>query len=124
MRKNVRNDNRNLFLIESLAVEPNEQQLLLETKRDTIIRFISIIQRLQKVYKLPDSSLHIFYLEGSTIAFNKNGALFLNLRYYEAWREYTIIAAASNTNDLVRRCTSSGQETDHGHDLLVLHFGA
>ncbi|CAG7850452.1 SubName: Full=Uncharacterized protein {ECO:0000313/EMBL:CCA72144.1} [Serendipita indica DSM 11827] len=69
-------------------VVPNAQQLLLQTKLDVINRFISIIQPLKKVYKLPDSSLHIFYnLEGPTIAFNAGGALFLNLRYYEGWHD-------------------------------------
>ena len=90
MRIRVRNDNRNLFSTDFLAVVPDAQQLLLKTKIDTINRFIKIIGRLEKVYKLPDSSLHIFYdLEGPMIAFNKNGALFLNLRHYEEWREYT-----------------------------------
>ncbi|KAG8800465.1 hypothetical protein FRC16_002827, partial [Serendipita sp. 398] len=62
--------------------------LLLKTKSKTIDRFISILRPLKKVYKLPDESLHIFYdLEGSTIAFNSDGALFLNLRYFESWHD-------------------------------------
>ncbi|KAG8767052.1 hypothetical protein FRC20_008308, partial [Serendipita sp. 405] len=62
--------------------------LLLQTKLDSIRRFITIIRPLKKVYKLPDASLHIFYdLSGPVIAFNAGGALFLNLRYYEGWHD-------------------------------------
>ncbi|KAG8813685.1 hypothetical protein FRC17_001463 [Serendipita sp. 399] len=67
---------------------PNARELLLQTKLDSILRFLSIIRPLKRVYKLPDSSLHIFYdLSGPVIAFNANGALFLNLRYYEGWHD-------------------------------------
>jgi hypothetical protein len=70
---------------------PNPQELLLQTKLDSINRFLGIIRPLKRVYKLPDASLHIFYdLAGPLIAFNSNGALFLNLRYYEGWRQYHI----------------------------------
>ena len=41
------------------------------------------------IYQLPLTSLHIFYdLEDGIIAFNRNGSLFLSLRYFEAWRKY------------------------------------
>ncbi|KAG8814735.1 hypothetical protein FRC18_001848, partial [Serendipita sp. 400] len=67
---------------------PNPRELLLQTKLDSIRRFITIIRPLKKVYKLPDASLHIFYdLSGPVIAFNAGGALFLNLRYYEGWHD-------------------------------------
>jgi len=67
---------------------PNPQELLLRTKVDSIRRFITIVQPLKRVYKLPDASLHIFYnLAGPVIAFNAGGALFLNLRYFEGWRK-------------------------------------
>ena len=43
---------------------------------------------LAEVYRLPLTSLHIFYdLAGELIAFNRNASIFLNLRYFEAWRE-------------------------------------
>ena len=68
---------------------PNAQELLLQTKLDSVNRFIGIVLPLKRVFKLPDASLHIFYdLAGPLIAFNSNGALFLNLRYYEGWRAY------------------------------------
>jgi len=59
----------------------------MRSKRDSIARFIHIMQSLANVFRLPLSSLHIFYdLEGGLIAFNRDGSIFLNLRYYEQWR--------------------------------------
>ncbi|KAI7858717.1 hypothetical protein BDC45DRAFT_531271 [Circinella umbellata] len=48
-------------------------------------RFVDIIKGLATVFELKTSSLHLFYdTQGSTIAFNMNGSLFMNLRYYLA----------------------------------------
>jgi len=45
------------------------------------------VNPLKEIYKLPDTSVHIFLdSEGAAIAFNRGGSLFLNLRYYETWR--------------------------------------
>lgn len=61
---------------------------MITTKNDTIARFIHVIQPLAQVYDLPPSSLHIFYdISGDLIAFNRNASLFLNLRFFEAWRK-------------------------------------
>lgn len=61
---------------------------LMQTKKDSLARFIHIIRPLQDVYTLPPTSLHIFYdREGELIAFNRNASLFLNLRYFEQWRK-------------------------------------
>ncbi|KAH7882874.1 hypothetical protein F5I97DRAFT_1930497 [Phlebopus sp. FC_14] len=57
-------------------------------KRDTLARFVHIINPIACVYGLPVTSLHIFYdISGALIAFNRNGSLFLNLRYFEAWHD-------------------------------------
>jgi hypothetical protein len=59
----------------------------METKKDVLARFVSIIRQLGSVYALPPTSLHVFYdVAGGLIAFNSSGSLFCNLRYYEAWR--------------------------------------
>ena len=51
-------------------------------------RFVSIIVPIAEVYNLSVSFLHIFYdAGGGPIAFNREGSLFLNLRYFEAWRK-------------------------------------
>lgn len=56
--------------------------------RDPLARFIHVVMPLAQIYNLPMTSLHIFYdMAGGLIAFNRNGSIFLNLRYFEAWRE-------------------------------------
>ncbi|KAL4076679.1 hypothetical protein V8B97DRAFT_2021990 [Scleroderma yunnanense] len=55
-------------------------------KLDVLQRFIHVVAPLSKVYGLPVTALHIFFdTSGGLIAFNRNGSLFLNLRYFEAW---------------------------------------
>lgn len=62
---------------------------MLENKKDAIARFGNLIlQPLIKLYNVPLTSCNIFYdLKGPLIAFNRNGSLFLNLRFYEAWHD-------------------------------------
>ena len=61
---------------------------IIPRKHDTIARFIHVIKPLRTLYKLPPTSVNVFYdLQGETIAFNRNASIFLNLRYYEAWRK-------------------------------------
>lgn len=48
-------------------------------------RFSSIISVLAQVFGLKPSAIHIFYdTNGGTVAFNRSGSIFLNLRYYLA----------------------------------------
>lgn len=66
------------------APEPNT---FITRKHDSLARFIYIVTPLANVYSLPMTALHIFYdLSGGLIAFNRNGSLFLNYRFFEAWR--------------------------------------
>lgn len=61
----------------------------MEQKRQSLARFVYIMKPLAAIYDLSLANLHIFYdLEGGIIAFNRNGSIFLNLRYFEEWREY------------------------------------
>ena len=65
---------------------------LLKEKKDAITRFIHVILPIRDLYQLPPTSVHIFCdLAGSTIAFNRNASIFLNLRYYEAWRMHRFL---------------------------------
>jgi hypothetical protein len=60
----------------------------MSVNRDSLARFIHILVSLTEVFDLPITSLHVFYdLEGGLIAFNRNGSIFLNLRYYKEWRK-------------------------------------
>lgn len=66
----------------------------MELKRHSLARFIHIMNPLAEIYQLPLTNLHIFYdLKGGIIAFNRNGSIFLNLRYFEQWRKYMFIRA-------------------------------
>jgi hypothetical protein len=70
-------------------IDVPEPHTFLTRKRDSLARFIHVVTPLANVYSLPMTALHIFYdLAGGLIAFNRNGSLFLNLRFFEAWRAY------------------------------------
>jgi hypothetical protein len=70
-------------------VPGDEGKNLITKKSSAIVRFIRVMSSLAHLYSLNLMNLHIFYdTEGVLIAFNRNGSIFLNLRYYEAWREY------------------------------------
>ena len=86
------NPSEGLILSALNHVDVPNPQVILETKRDEIARFIHVVSPLAKVYSLPMSSLHIFYdLGGGLIAFNRNASIFLNLRYFEAWRMFLLV---------------------------------
>jgi len=83
----------NFFLLlnefRSVADVPEkEAQTVLKVKSDPLTRFIHVMKSLAYVYDLGLANLHIFYdTKGGLIAFNRNRSIFLNLRYYEAWRK-------------------------------------
>ncbi|KAF9264248.1 hypothetical protein L218DRAFT_958669 [Marasmius fiardii PR-910] len=61
---------------------------IMNDKKQSIARLIHIMNMLSQIYAIPLTSLHVFYdLSGGTIAFNRNGSIFFNLRYYEAWHD-------------------------------------
>jgi hypothetical protein len=63
-------------------------ETIITTKQGTLLRFVEVVRLLAGIYKIPPTSLHVFYdLAGDVIAFNRAGSIFLNLRYFEAWRE-------------------------------------
>jgi hypothetical protein len=55
---------------------------------DLLARFVNILTPVVEIYGLSLTLLHVFYdVAGGPIAFNRDGSIFLNLRYFEAWRE-------------------------------------
>lgn len=65
-----------------------ESESLVQRKHDVLARFLHVLNPLVAIYKIPQSSLHVFAdNEGQLVAFNRNGSLFMNLRYYEAWHD-------------------------------------
>ncbi|KAK4127504.1 hypothetical protein N657DRAFT_612172 [Parathielavia appendiculata] len=56
----------------------------ISSRVDSIARFEELLRDVGQVYGLGERALHIFYDEkGGTIAFNSNGSLFCNLRFWE-----------------------------------------
>ncbi|KAH9014859.1 hypothetical protein EDB84DRAFT_1590279 [Lactarius hengduanensis] len=69
-----------------------ESKSLVGRKHDVLTRFLLVLDPLVEIYKIPKSSLHIFAENEGLVAFNRNGSLFMNLRYFEAWRTYLTLA--------------------------------
>ncbi|KAI0371771.1 hypothetical protein BV20DRAFT_1016624 [Pilatotrama ljubarskyi] len=71
-----------------VAKDVPDVRTLMQTKKDSLARFIYTLRPLQEVFTLPPTSLHIFYdRAGDLIAFNRKASLFLNLRYFEQWHD-------------------------------------
>ncbi|KAG1888113.1 hypothetical protein F4604DRAFT_1715581 [Suillus subluteus] len=74
-----------------VARDVPEPQSFIARKHDSLARFIHTVTPLANVYSLPMTALHIFYdLAGGLIAFNRNGSLFLNYRFFEAWHDQDV----------------------------------
>lgn len=72
-------------------IEVPDGSIIFTSKSEVIARFIYVIKPLRNLYKLPPASISIFFdLQGDSIAFNRNGSIFLNLRYFESWRQYCL----------------------------------
>ena len=56
-------------------------------------RFADILISLSTIYRVPLKSLHIFYDDSrGCIAFNRRETIYLNLRYFEVWREWFLVS--------------------------------
>ncbi|KAJ7209538.1 hypothetical protein GGX14DRAFT_451864 [Mycena pura] len=76
-----------------LSQEVPDPHTFVASRHEPIARFVVIMKVLAQVYNLPLTSLHIFYdLDGGLIAFNRNGSIFFNLRYYETWHDADVEA--------------------------------
>ncbi|KAF8581823.1 hypothetical protein K439DRAFT_1513339 [Ramaria rubella] len=91
-----------------------------EKMRPAIARFGDLVlQPLVRLYNIPSTSVHIFQdWEGPLIAFNRNGSLFLNLRYYVAWHDFDV-----QKGDLAQAYTSWYFSLAHeiAHNLVHPH---
>ncbi|KAK3328503.1 hypothetical protein B0T19DRAFT_356769 [Cercophora scortea] len=69
-----------VFVSKTLSVEPG---VFLSSNIAAIGQFEGLLREVGGIYGLSAHSLHIFYDEqGSTIAFNSNGSIFCNLRFF------------------------------------------
>jgi len=76
----------------TLTVDLPERESLIQRKRDVLARFLHVLLPLVSIFKIPQTSLHVFAdKEGQLVAFNRGGSLFMNLRYFEAWRTFRVL---------------------------------
>ncbi|KAI1816684.1 hypothetical protein GGS20DRAFT_536519 [Poronia punctata] len=65
------------------AVPASHRSTFLSSNHAAINSFAALLQDVGGVYQIPRNVLHIFYDEaGGTIAFNRDGSIFCNLRFY------------------------------------------
>ncbi|GJN91725.1 hypothetical protein Rhopal_004748-T1 [Rhodotorula paludigena] len=59
---------------------------------DALLRMVTqVLRPVGDVFGLDPRALHIFHdLEGPLIAFNRNGSLYINFRYYAAWHDQLV----------------------------------
>jgi hypothetical protein len=56
------------------------------SNEDAVERFTLVLQFLSSVFGLPQNSTQVYWdSDGSTVAFNRNRALFFNFRFYLGW---------------------------------------
>ncbi|KAH9014857.1 hypothetical protein EDB84DRAFT_807265 [Lactarius hengduanensis] len=67
-----------------------ESESIVQRKHDVLTRFLLVLNPLVAIYKIPQSSLNILAADDGLIAFNRNGSLFMNLRYFEAWHDHDV----------------------------------
>jgi hypothetical protein len=103
------------------VVDLPERESLIQRKRDVLARFLHVLLPLVSVYKIPQTSLHVFAdKEGQLVAFNRGGSLFVNLRYYEAWRMFRVFSPpTSDLSRVDRRSRCRGRGFPQGLDFLV-----
>ncbi|KAK1226720.1 hypothetical protein PQX77_010295 [Marasmius sp. AFHP31] len=72
----------------SYDVPRPEMATFMSEKRDSIARLVHLMMLLSQIYNVPVTNLHIFHDQGGgLIAFNRNGSIFFNLRYFIAWHD-------------------------------------
>ncbi|KIK67000.1 hypothetical protein GYMLUDRAFT_843929 [Collybiopsis luxurians FD-317 M1] len=102
-----------------LSAEVPDKSTFLADRDASLQRFLGIAVSLAKIYKLPLTSLHIFYdISGPLIAFNRNASIFLNLRFYEAWHD-TDVAKGNRRTALISWYFTLAHEI--AHNLVQPH---
>ena len=92
--------------------DPNDEKLFhadvpnadtfMKNMHDILVRFINVLSPVAELYGLSLALLHVFYdVAGGPIACNRDGSIFLNLRYFEAWREWLPYSGTMADIDIV-----------------------
>lgn len=80
----------------SYFVDVPDADTFITSMHDMPTRFADILTPVAELYGLSLTLLHVFYDDGGgPIAFNRDGSIFLNLRYFEVWREYYLDASVA-----------------------------
>lgn len=110
-----------------IFVERHVEQSFLRAKLNELTSFSAVLVEVGSVFDLPTSALHIYYDDmGPTIAFNLNGSLFFNFRYYQELH-HEQIATGGDTglqgtrNALVYWFVTTCHEL--GHNIVKDHSG-
>jgi hypothetical protein len=66
-----------------LSRDNPDPNAFLQTQRDAIVKFVIVLTAVAQIFDLPPKTINIYHDEkGAAIAFNSNGSLFCNLRYF------------------------------------------
>jgi len=108
------------YISRSLHQHNLNGELVLVQFADAIVRFVNlVIKPIGDIFDLDPNSLHVFYdLEGPIIAFNRNGSLFFNLRFYLAWYDEEV-KQGKLTNALIGTFSTFAHEL--AHNLVEAH---
>ncbi|KAF2216254.1 hypothetical protein CERZMDRAFT_33738 [Cercospora zeae-maydis SCOH1-5] len=61
----------------------SDPNAFLQSHREAIALFVSILSELAAIFQVSPQAIHVYHdLTGSAIAFNSNGSIFCNLRYF------------------------------------------
>jgi hypothetical protein len=84
------------------------------THHDALLRFATrVIRPVGEVFGLDPRALHIFHdLEGPLIAFNRNGSIYLNFRFYQAWHDRLVVEGHME-EPLISTFSSIAHELSH-----------
>ncbi|KAK4046064.1 hypothetical protein OIV83_006387 [Microbotryomycetes sp. JL201] len=79
------------FYLDRSVLDPDT---FMRLHADAISRFVArVVTPVSTVFELDPRALHVFYdQQGPLVAFNRNGGLYLNLRFYEAWHDADVQA--------------------------------
>jgi hypothetical protein len=70
------------------SVDVPDADAFMTSMHHILARFVNVLTPVAELYGLSLTVLHVFYdVAGGPVAFNRDGSIFLNLRYFEAWRE-------------------------------------
>ncbi|BGP21645.1 ubiquitin system component Cue [Rhodotorula toruloides] len=92
---------------------PNPTTFVAE-HHDALLRFVTqVIRPVGEVFRLDPRALHVFHdIEGPLVAFNRNGSLYLNFRFYQSWHD-ELVANGDLAEPLISTFHTIAHELSH-----------